>query len=469
MPLNRSFYSFAVFLSGLHSVIIFIHALIFFLIGRQIYSLSIFFPWYLFYSVISILMSLVFLNYFHLKKFTSAFWAGCVSISAGVFQLVTFFGAFMDAKAWMNIFMLAQLVSMGTTILFGLTLIFSNAGKRYWLKFTGIFFLLVGLVLMTATVWYLNSSAIDKLSTLDQYLRWASLISFLAPIMIMMNFLDEQKQLRPGHKDSVPSRTSEKLIAVIQPIAMLATLFFALKLASETATKISWERNLARQEKEWEKVWGARTFTRTNGDTLKYQLIPPQDLDSTETYPMVVCLPYGGGIEGSPAAKFLLTEINRKKYPAFLFVPFCPNGTGWGGIPNYPTMDTLVFESIEAVEKEFSGIDVKRVYVTGVSRGGYGSWHFISLRPDLFAAAMPVCGGGDPNLAPNMVDVAVWAFHGENDRNVPVSGSRDMIQGIRKSGGDPKYTEFSGAGHDIWHYVTTTPGVFDWLFEQKRK
>ncbi len=161
---------------------------------------------------------------------------------------------------------------------------------------------------------------------------------------------------------------------------------------------------------------------------------------------MVVCLPYGGGIEGSPAAKLLLIETNRKKYPCVSFCSLLSERVGWGGIPNYPTMDTLVFESIEALESEFKEIDVNRIYVTGVSRGGYGSWHFISLRPDLFAAAMPVCGGGDPNLTPNIIDVDVWAFHGENDIGVPVSGSRDMIAAIKKSGGNPKYTEFEGAG-----------------------
>lgn len=82
---------------------------------------------------------------------------------------------------------------------------------------------------------------------------------------------------------------------------------------------------------------------------------------------------------------------------------------------------------------------------------------------------MPVCGGGDPSQAANMVDVAVWAFHGEDDRNVPVSGSRDMISAIKKSGGNPQYTEFAGSGHDIWYYVTITPGVFEWLFEQRKK
>jgi predicted peptidase len=81
---------------------------------------------------------------------------------------------------------------------------------------------------------------------------------------------------------------------------------------------------------------------------------------------------------------------------------------------------------------------------------------------------MPVCGAGDPNGAANMTDVSIWAFHGENDVNVPVSGSRNIIAAIQKAGGDPKYTEFPNTGHNIWEYVTKTPGVFDWLFQQRK-
>lgn len=154
----------------------------------------------------------------------------------------------------------------------------------------------------------------------------------------------------------------------------------------------------------------------------------------------------------------LLTDNYRKHYPAFLFAPYCRPGSGWGGVPPYPTVDTLVFDAILALEDEFRAIDKNRRHVTGVSRGGYGSWHFICTRPDLFAAAIPVCGGEDPKLAANAVDVSVWAFHGEKDRNVLVQQSRDMIAAIEKAGGHPRHTEFPDAGHDIWIGSATLPG-----------
>jgi predicted peptidase len=202
----------------------------------------------------------------------------------------------------------------------------------------------------------------------------------------------------------------------------------------------------------------------------------PLDYDSTRKYPLVVCLHHGGThgndnikqVDGSPAAQLLATDANRKKYPAFLFIPQSPEGTGWGGIATLPAIDELVFKALEAFEKEFS-IDEKRRYVTGISGGGYGSWHFICSRPEMFAASVPVCGGTNAELAPKIVDVPVWAFHGEDDTSVPVRFSRDMIEAMKAAGGNPQYTEFEGAGHNIWEQVKATPGLLEWMFAQKRE
>jgi predicted peptidase len=130
-------------------------------------------------------------------------------------------------------------------------------------------------------------------------------------------------------------------------------------------------------------------------------------------------------------------------------------------------VDSIVFNAIEALEQEFS-IDEDRRYVMGESLGGYGSWHFITMHPKLFAAAVPICGGGDPAAAPAIANVPVWAFHGEQDRSVPVARSREMIEAIRNAGGNPKYTEYPDEGHIISKQVTATPGLLDWVFAQKR-
>jgi predicted peptidase len=106
--------------------------------------------------------------------------------------------------------------------------------------------------------------------------------------------------------------------------------------------------------------------------------------------------------------------------------------------------------------------------VTGISRGGYGTWQFICKHPDMFAAAIPVSGGGETKLASRIVGVPVWAFHGAKDKNVPVSVTRDMIAAIKKAGGSPKYTEYPDEEHNIWDKVSRTPDLLAWLFAQKR-
>lgn len=234
----------------------------------------------------------------------------------------------MGRREWTALNVLAQIILLGTTLLFALALIISPTRKRIWLQLAGIFFATTGIVLMAATVWYFNSTLIDKLATLQEIVKWPLLIGCVGHILTMLNFLEEQEQLLPDEEPSIQSPKWEKVITVLQPIVVLATLFLGLKVTGETVAKIQWDRNLGQKTKHWENVWGARTFVGTQGDTLKYQLIFPENMDSSKTYPMVVCLPYGGGIEGAPPAKFLLEKENRKKYPSFLFVPFCPNGVG---------------------------------------------------------------------------------------------------------------------------------------------
>jgi predicted peptidase len=164
--------------------------------------------------------------------------------------------------------------------------------------------------------------------------------------------------------------------------------------------------------------------------------------------------------------EFLAHGSNREKFRAFVFVPQCPFGTSWGGHP-LPSIDQRVFGALASLETEFP-IDTTRRYITGISLGGYGVWHFITSRPEVFAAAIPICGSGDPAVARNCIGVSVWAFHGAHDNRVPVSGSRDMIQAMKAAGGNPRYTEFSDAGHDIGKRVCDTPGLLGWMFEQRR-
>ena len=112
-------------------------------------------------------------------------------------------------------------------------------------------------------------------------------------------------------------------------------------------------------------------------------------------------------------------------------------------------------------------VDKKRVYAAGISMGGYGMWELITRRPEVFAAAIPVCGAGIPSLASRLTNIAIWAFHGAKDPTVPVSGSRDMVAAIRAAGGRKiRYTEFPEEGHNCWIPAYREDGLVDWLFEQ---
>jgi predicted peptidase len=273
--------------------------------------------------------------------------------------------------------------------------------------------------------------------------------------------------------------TSQRAISaamvVVSVGSFFAFFFIAEQVMSQSYWLADWNNRSPARAQMLAEPFEARTFVSTNGDTLLYRLQKPMEYDSTKKYPLVVCLHHGGAhgndnirqIEGSDAAQVLTSYENKREHPAFIFAPQCPKGAGWGGIPELPSIESLVFEAMASLEKEFA-IDPKKRYVIGVSGGGYGSWHFITKRPDLFAAAIPICGGADATLAPNIVRIPVWAFHGAKDHLVPVRFSREMIDAIKNAGGDPKYTEFPEARHNIWPLVNETPGWVDWLFSQEK-
>ena len=101
--------------------------------------------------------------------------------------------------------------------------------------------------------------------------------------------------------------------------------------------------------------------------------------------------------------------------------------------------------------------------------GGFGSWYAAAMPGSRFAAVAPVCGGGDPDWANRYVGMPVWAFHGGEDRLVPASRSREIIEAIRAAGGEPKYTEYPAVGHDSWTQTYADDVFYNWLFAQRRR
>ena len=112
--------------------------------------------------------------------------------------------------------------------------------------------------------------------------------------------------------------------------------------------------------------------------------------------------------------------------------------------------------------------DPKRVYLTGLSMGGYGTWSLAAAHPDKWAAIAPVCGGGNPDDAAKLKAMPIWCFHGDADRAVPVGKSRAMIEAIKAAGGEPKYTEYPGVPHNSWDKAYGTDALYSWLLEQSK-
>jgi predicted peptidase len=165
----------------------------------------------------------------------------------------------------------------------------------------------------------------------------------------------------------------------------------------------------------------------------------------------------------------LVEAILRAEYSCFVLAPEALVGETWGKqSPQIQTdVQPLVLEIIETLKNEFS-IDTKRLYITGQSMGGFGTYAFITRHPGMFTAAVAVCGRGDPAEAKYIAKMPIWIFHGDKDTLVPVDYSRDMVEALKKAGGNPKYTEYKGVGHNSWDRAYATDELWEWLFAQRK-
>lgn len=228
--------------------------------------------------------------------------------------------------------------------------------------------------------------------------------------------------------------------------------------------------------------------TRTYGDQepkLNYRFLEPKQVEEGKKYPLVVFL-HGAGERGDDnqaqlkhGASEFITQENREKYPCFAIFPQCPKNQAWANIDRTDGKPVLEEEPSRALGmvidlvnemKDQLPIDQSRIYITGLSMGGYGTFDAIERHPDLFAAALPICGGGDSSQkhVTSIKDLPIWIFHGGADKVVPPERSREMVESLKQIGATPKYTEYPGVGHDSWTQTYKNPEVFAWLFEQQK-
>ncbi|MEX0676491.1 MAG: phospholipase [Pirellulales bacterium] len=235
-------------------------------------------------------------------------------------------------------------------------------------------------------------------------------------------------------------------------------------------------------------LFEARSTVYTGGEyrneSFGYRLLKPERIQPGQRFPLVLFL-HGRdqrGLDNGAQLRFLPTWMSepdrRARFRCFLIAPQCRPDKVWVETPRAfdrsaprqppgPQMQVVINILDEAI-REFP-IDPGRLYLTGLSMGGYGGWDLGTRLAERWAAVAPICGGGDELYADRLAGVPVWAWHGADDDVVPAAKSRRMIDAIRNSGGHPKYTELAGVGHDSWTPAYTDPeGVIPWMFAQRK-
>jgi len=195
-----------------------------------------------------------------------------------------------------------------------------------------------------------------------------------------------------------------------------------------------------------------------------YLLFLPKDYGKENVlWPAILFLHGAGergddlGILGRIALPMVLEE--RDDFPFIVISPQCPRGQGWS--------NDFLIALLDDITARFR-IDPNRIYLTGLSMGGNGTWNLAMERPDLFAAIAPVCGWGDKNLVSRVKDVPVWVFHGELDTSVPIARGKEVVEALEKIGGNVKTSFYPGRGHDCWHETYNDPILYEWFLRQNK-
>jgi len=198
---------------------------------------------------------------------------------------------------------------------------------------------------------------------------------------------------------------------------------------------------------------------------MSYLLYLPDGYDTGDgkEWPLLLFL-HGRGERGDDLEKVKLHGPPKliaggKQFPFIVVAPQCPLEHWWSAVLAKPVLD----EAIGA-----HAVDEDRVYVTGMSMGGFGTWELAVRHPEIFAAAAPVCGGGSPAFAANMKRLPLWVFHGAKDELVPIGESERMVKAVEEAGGNVKFTVYPEAGHDAWTETYNNPELYEWFLSHRR-
>lgn len=208
-----------------------------------------------------------------------------------------------------------------------------------------------------------------------------------------------------------------------------------------------------------------------SGKSIPYLLYLPKNFgkNTTQKWPVILFL-HGRGESRGPlsiVAKWGPPRMVARgdDLPYIIISPQCPNEQRWTS----PDQVTGVLDLLAHISKNFA-VDKQRIYLTGLSMGGYGSWNLAAKHGELFAAVAPICGAGNPNDAEKLKNIPIWAFHGTEDRAVPYKHSVEMVEAIQKVGGNKiRFTTLQHIGHNSWSAAYATPELFDWFNKYQRR
>ena len=200
--------------------------------------------------------------------------------------------------------------------------------------------------------------------------------------------------------------------------------------------------------------------------SLKYLLFLPEGYDGQEKWPLIMFL-HGAGERGDDLKQVKVHGIpkiveQKRDFPFIAVSPQCPRESWW------PAENDALKALLDEIVAKYS-VDADRVYLTGISMGGYGTWSLATVYPNKFAAIAPICGGGDPSKACVLKDIPVWVFHGAKDETVKLKASEDMVKALKDCEGNVQFTVYPEAGHDSWTETYNNPELYEWFLKHKRK
>ncbi len=244
-----------------------------------------------------------------------------------------------------------------------------------------------------------------------------------------------------------------------------------LKLVVLTLGSVAW-LGMARGGEANKHGFVERVHKDSDGTEAKYVLFVPHDYQGDKAYPLILFLHGAGEREGGKKAPVevgigpAIKKLGEKDFQFFVLIPRCgANPRNWRA-DGQDAQRALAM--LAEVQKDFK-IDAKRISLTGLSMGGYGTWSLAAKYPDRCAAIVPICGGGSTKEIDKIKHIPCWCFHGDADKAVSVEQSRAMIKALKAAGAEPKYTEYPGVGHNSWDKAYETSELYEWLLKQQLK